>query len=55
LLKSARHWLWRDVQVIPNEWLATRLLRARTGPTFRLDADSIIDGVADPPLAAKFP
>src|SRR5947209_3271498 len=32
---------------------ATRPLRARTGSTFRLDADSIIDGVADPLLAAK--
>jgi hypothetical protein len=31
----------------------TRPLRARTGSAFRLDADSIIDGVANPLLAAK--
>jgi hypothetical protein len=32
---------------------AIRPLRARTDSTFRLDSDSIGDGVADPLLAAK--
>jgi hypothetical protein len=34
-------------------WSAIRPLRARTDSTFRLHADSIIDGVADPLLAVK--
>jgi hypothetical protein len=30
-----------------------RSITVRTGPTFRLDADSVVDGVADSLLAAK--
>lgn len=32
---------------------ATRPLRVRTSARFRLDSDSIVDGIADPLLAAK--
>src|SRR3954468_23508894 len=36
-----------------SSWSATPGLPARTDSMFRLDADSIIDGLADPLLEAK--